>query len=48
MCFYGFIVLKFLVFFLGFCLDFDMNGKEDDSRGNEKESGVKVVIRVVI
>lgn len=47
LCFYGSIALKLLALFSGLRLDFDMNGKEDDSRGNEKESGVKAAIRVV-
>lgn len=47
LCFYGSIALKLLALFSGLRLDFDMNGKEDDSRGNEKESRVKAAIRAV-
>ena len=47
LCFYGSIALKLLALFSGLRLDFDMNGKKDDSRGSEKESGVKAAIRAV-
>lgn len=49
LCFYGSITLKLLALFSGLRLDFDMNGHKDDTEDstNNKQSGVKAVIRVV-
>lgn len=47
LCFYGSMALKLLALFSGLRLDFDMNGKKDNSKGNEKESGVRAAITAV-
>ena len=49
LCFYGSITLKLVALFSGLCLDFDMNGDKDEDKNtsNEKEAGLKAVIRAV-